>query len=251
MASILVYEQDKRTVERIHDALGAEGWQVHAVADAAAVGQALAAGTPDLVLIDVEAADADTLLASLGRGEAPAVLAMVGETAGAPPGIEVLRKPFEEVALRSAVRSCLGRSQRLAAQLAAEAAARAGAQLTSQELFGDMIAEVEEEVAASAPPPRAAAVDSEVERRLEQSLSGVLATPKAAAGQGIAARARARKADADADVDDLLTQTLSGLGVAPRQRPRATVRAEPATPPEPPSVAPPPASPPAATPAET
>ena len=227
MSLILVVEKDESQAAQIREALAAEGWRVQVVGDREEALAAMRAESPDLLVVDSRTGGAVELCAEAGSGAGgPGALALVPSGVAAPEGADAtLEEPFEEPSLRGAVRRCLSRVQRAAAEAAAQEAASAGTQLTSQELFGDVLAEVEEEVTgrrraptapAAAPAPAArrpaSASQDDVERQLEQTLSGVL-------GKRVAPRAaepsRPRRGD---DVDDLLSQTLSGLGVVSRAK---------------------------------
>ena len=145
------------TTERIKGALAADGWTVQVVADRDAAMTAAAKGAPDLVLVSTAAPGAAEMLRSFGRAHGgPGALAL---TSGGPGGQTspdagdgALAKPFTDEQLRVSVRRCLSRGQKAAAEAAAARNASAGAQLTSQDLFGDLLAEVEEEASRPVRP---------------------------------------------------------------------------------------------------
>jgi TonB family protein len=91
-----------------------------------------------------------------------------------------------------------------------DAAARPG--LTSSDIFADVLEEFAREAPRPAPARSAQATEEEVERRLRDTLSGVL--PKTAAPAGRPPVARSTRDD----VDRLLADTLSGVRAA-RARP--------------------------------
>ncbi len=198
MSLILVVEQEGRYVERIHDALVAEGWRVKVVNGGEAALQAAAAEAPQLVLVNSEVSGARHLLESFARRRGgPGSVALVPEHAGkesaerSQAADERLAKPFTDQELRLLVRRSLS-----AAREARPVPGRDGRQLTSEEIFGDVLAEVEG--GGGAPPPaRRSSAEGDVERRLEETLSGVRARS-----------ARPPKAK-EASVDELTrTQTL-------------------------------------------
>ncbi|HXT50435.1 MAG TPA: protein kinase, partial [Thermoanaerobaculia bacterium] len=175
MSLILVIEQDGSYTERIKGALAAEGWTVQVVPDRAAAMQAAAADHPDLVLVSTAAPGAVELLHSFGRAQGgPGAMALTAAGQTAPQSDGSLAKPFTDEQLRVSVRRCLSRGQKAAAEAAAVKAASAGTQLTSQDLFGDLLAEVEEEAARPAKPAPARPATSDVEKQLAQTLSGML-----------------------------------------------------------------------------
>jgi len=131
------------------------------------------------------------------------------------------------------------------------------ARLTSRDLFGDVLAEMEAEIAPPRPAPAAPAAPppakpaaarpatgGDVDRVLERTLSGLLDEKKPKA-----APAAARKGAGG--VDELLSRTLGGLesGERPRKAPPAATTAPAAKPAPAASAPPPPAAPPAEPPA--
>jgi serine/threonine protein kinase/CheY-like chemotaxis protein len=286
MPSILVIEQEGRSLEWIQAALAPEGWQVLGVRSPAEALQAAASEAPDLVLIDAAVAGAASVAGTFSRaGGGPGLVALTA--AGAPAGFAadaVLGQPFSVDALLAAVHRLA--ADRRAAPLSptaplaplvptapiaptaptAPTASARDQKLTSRDIFGDMLAEVESEVAGlapgpTAPPsPRPPSTTDDVHRKLEQTLSGVLNVPP----RPRPAPPPRRSENGDAEVDALISKTLSGLelGSRPAAGPRPPARPvspppAAAAPPEPqppqpltPRPVPPPAAPPAP-PAET
>ncbi len=158
MSLILVVEQEGRYIERIHDALASEGWQVRVANDRDSAQRAVAQERPALVLVSSEVNGARDMLASFSRKQGgPGSLVLVNEgeqgtlTAASYEADDLLAKPFTDSDLRLLVRRTLNAAQRQAA----EAHAASTKRFTSQELFSDMLAEVES--APAAPPPAPAA----------------------------------------------------------------------------------------------
>ncbi len=274
MSLILVVEPEPRYVERIHDALGADGWKVQAVPGHAEALAAVASQSPELILVSAVAPGADRVVGAFSRhAGGPGVLVLLAEgaepevAAGQFRGEDHVNKPFTAQELRLAVKRTLT-ARREAPPPAAPAPESDAPKLTSHEIFGDLLAEVEDEVGgalrsrrpppasqvqppadmagapamaapasaaspAPARPPAAAHDDDEIQRRLEQTLSGVLrpdlrapvpAPPSAAAksAEALAAAAGAAAAAAAAkkpeakrgdDVDALISKTLTGLNL--------------------------------------
>ncbi|HVT61062.1 MAG TPA: TonB family protein [Thermoanaerobaculia bacterium] len=234
MSSILVVEQEQRSMERIHQALSAEGWRVRMVQGRVQALQAAASEAPDLVLLSSEVAGADELAGSFSRAAGgPGVVVLQPEGARAlraPQADERLSRPYSDRDLVKAVRRVLATPRQSPAALSAS---KEQVRLTSQDIFGDVLAEVEGQVpgtphlspypahhgtAASAPSAAARSGDDEIQRKLEKTLSGVLgsdprsraAASGAAAGAGASgSAAAAKKADTEADVQALLDKTLS------------------------------------------
>src|SRR5688500_14082178 len=181
MSLILVIEQDGAYTERIRGALTAEGWTVRVVGDHDSALAAARQTSPDLVVVSTATRRAADLFRAFGRRHGgPGTFALTEAGQGAPDDADgSVAKPLTDEQLRMALRRCLPRVQRAAAEAAAAPAASAGEQPTPQELFGDLLAEVEAEATRSAPPPRMAARGDDMERKLEQTLSGVMRIPGA------------------------------------------------------------------------
>jgi len=214
MSLILLVEPEARYLERIRGALASTGWSIDAVPDAgAALGHA-ASRAPRLVLINVAVVGADHLLETFGRRYGgPGTVAMVPERRAAEAGLFAARsdaclvKPFTDAELRQAVQRTLATETE---PVASSRPTDDGQKFTSQDLFGDLIAEFEQRPARDRPhdppsavparPPSAAATpvdvpatgppqgataplparghrprsDEEIHRKLEETLSGVL-----------------------------------------------------------------------------
>ncbi|HLE82755.1 MAG TPA: protein kinase, partial [Thermoanaerobaculia bacterium] len=273
MPLILVVEQDDRVAGRVRRALEPAGWSVAHAPGVTQAMQAVASEAPDLFLVAADLEGAGKVLASFARRQGgPGTVALVAEEVPAAPGglpagaardaDASLPRAFDAAALRAVVERVLGTGDRPPAR------AGGGPKLTSEDIFGDLVAEVEggaepfpdprpappqppkRRAAAAAPsperpaPPRRPPGDAEIERKLEQTLSGVLGwVPKAkpvppprsgAPDPPSPATGDLRPPRRDtADVDKLLSDTLSGLELGPGRPKR-----DPAPPP-PPSSSPP------------
>ena len=275
MPSILVVEQEDRYVERIRAALTAEGWKVRVVPAADQAIQAAASEAPDLVMISAAVPAAATLAGAFSRsGGGPGAVGLLSEgTAFPPPGFapdDLLAKPFTDEALRDAAKRALD-SRRPAAPAESPASSqppkstRADHKLTSQDIFGDVLDEVEgprspappaptgppplltaaATAAARPAPPTAPAPDDEMKRRLEKTLSGMLAPERLAPGSAadksrptspappVAAAPPPRRSEAE-NVDAMLSRTLSNLDLGKTKtgvRPPVPPTSQPAAPP--------------------
>lgn len=273
MPWILVVESESRHAERMRDGLAADGWQIEVVPSCAAAEGTLGRA-PQLAFVNVELVGARALVGKLARAAGgPGAVAVLPELGDPELALiaadETLAKPFTEQDVRLLARrlSTAGR-----AAPGAPVESDPGKVLTSQELFGDLLAEVEEsERAAAAPPapvapmppapppaapppvsaatanPPTAARSSAIDRALEQTLSGLRGgadKPKPATA--------ARKETSD--VDALLSRTLGGLEAPKRPAPAAkpaAAKPAPSAPPAPrPSAETPPAEPATAPPAK-
>ena len=266
MSLILVVESEGRHAERVRDGLGSDGWQVEVVASCEAAVSAVADRAPQLVLINAELPGAPEMLRSLSRAHGgPGSIALLPEVVGKDLGPleadETLIKPFSEKDLRQLARRVVS-SARAPRKSEAEADQK---RLTSHELFGDLLAEVENEVAgvmpaapvsppvappaarpagaSAAPAASAGARSHEMEQRLERTLSGLSKDAQAAAAPTPAKKASSK-------IDDMLTATLSGLDM-PKRVTKPAAPAAPAPPAAVPAASAPPRPAPPAAPAPT
>ncbi len=264
MSLILVVESESRHAERVRDGLGSDGWQVEVVTSCEAAVAAVADRAPQLVLINVELPGAKEMLRNLSRAQGgPGSIALLPEMVGMDLGPieadETLVKPFTEKDLRQLARRVVA-SARTPRKSEGEADQK---RLTSRELFGDLLAEVESEAEAATPAkapeplrpvspvrtPPTSPRSLEMEQRLERTLSGIIKDERAAAQP-------AKKSSTK--IEDMLSATLSGLDM-PKKIARSTPAtspitqsvavAKPAAPPAPERPAAPPPGPPTPTPA--
>ncbi|MEP7011901.1 MAG: TonB family protein [Acidobacteriota bacterium] len=252
MALILVIEREQRYIERIQDALSVEGYRLHFVGGRAEALQAAASEAPDLVIASAEAPGVEALAISFSRRSGgPGVVALMPESldgvdAAAIEADEFLVKPFSDQDLQVAVRRALAARRDPARARVSQADDQ---QLTSKDIFGDVLAEVEDDLRrpatslapATALPTGFAAAGTDqgaIERKLEQTLSGVL-------GMGGLPRPKPPTPPAKkppelpaTDVEALLSKTLSSLQMGgrssaapPRPAPPAAPAAIPPSPP--------------------
>lgn len=291
MPLILVVTKDDRIPGRVREALGPEGWSIAHVRGVTEAMQEVASEAPDLFLVASELEGAGNVLSSFARRQGgPGTIALLADEAPEPdalsgslPGLGAdagLTRTFDPGQLRDAVERILRTGDR------PPGTAAEGPKLTSREIFGDLVAEVESDArgfpgppapagggadreephgsgarsgpAAGTPDRRRRSDDDEIERKLEETLSGVLGRgagpkppptpPRPASPPDAPGRSRRQ----DDDVDRLISETLSGLELpGPRKKkpvpPRPTPPAEPdatregpeAPPPEPPKASPP------------
>lgn len=274
MALILVIEREQRYIERIQDALSVEGYRLHFVGGRAEALQAAASEAPDLVIASAEAPGVEALAISFARRSGgPGVVALMPESlegvdAAAIEADEFLIKPFTDQDLLLAVRRALaGRRDPARARVAPAD----DQQLTSKDIFGDVLAEVENDLRRPAASPAsatqlptgfaAAGTDQgAIERKLEQTLSGVLGVGGLPRPKPTAPAVRKPTELPPTDVEALLSKTLGSLQMGGRTgtaapRPPAPTPAIAATPPasvpaEPAARPPMPTAPPAARPGE-
>ena len=168
MPLILVVEQEQRYVERISEALSSHGWDVKGVHDRAAALAFAAEHSASVVVVNSEVPESRDLIKSLSRragGPSTVVLLPENSVGGASAfgADEVLQKPFTDQDIRLAVRRCLsGVSSITISDEAAdqhtlpsitkstndEFAVEEGDRLTSADIFGDVVQELETALSA-------------------------------------------------------------------------------------------------------
>lgn len=225
MSFVLVVEPEVRFAERIEEVLGAQGWQTRVVASPSEALGVAAAQAPTLVIVNAELKDAGDLFRSFARRHGgPGALALLPEarvksidphSVGAD---ALLGKPFTPQDLVFAVRSSLAadRGSRPASD---------GDRLSSEDIFGDVLAEIEDGPPASSPAPqRPATPTGDIGKRLEQTLAGVL--PESRRAPKPAARSSSSEVDAllDKTLSDLKMSGHSSTGSAPGRSPRSAPR---------------------------
>lgn len=227
MSVILVAEQDAHDARRIADALCSAGWVAEIVRDLEDVARrGVDREQHCLLLASAALPEAGGLLDAFSRRRGgPGSVAIVSSTLEATEtssyqADEKLVKPFSDADLHRTVR-------RLIAD-ASGSRPEASRQLTSEDIFGDVLAEVEAEARRAAHARRRAhetsrAVD-DVERRLDETLSGILPEKSRRGGTSDTSeptsrpsavgtqRPRGRLEQATtAEIDRLLDHTLSSL----------------------------------------
>ncbi len=265
MPLILVVEPDEGVLERVRGALGPEGWRVTRARGVAEAMGRVASEAPDLFLVSTAVERAQDILEPFARRRGgPGTLALVperqagwseDERAAAVLGADgVLSEPFVDADLVAAVSKILRGADRRRAQPGADEP-----KLTSADIFGDLVAEVEQEArkqeaprpaplggsppgrppgAEPLPRPRRVSSDDEIERKLEETLSGVLGpsrrtvpsrSPSPPASKTVGDKPPVEK---PSEVDELISKTLSGLdlggGAGRRKRPAGAPPAPPA-----------------------
>src|SRR5687768_13399775 len=108
MPSILVVEPEPRYSERIHAALGADGWSIRLLGQSETALEAATTERPALILISSEAPGAESIINLFSRrAGGPGVVGLLPESEG--PFTEIgaddhLNKPFTDQELRLVVR---------------------------------------------------------------------------------------------------------------------------------------------------
>jgi serine/threonine protein kinase len=224
MPSILVLEQDPRSLERLHHTLGTAGWRVRIVHDPAEAFTAAAAERPDLVIVGASVSGSASVAGSFARRSGgPGVLALLppGTTAAGFDGLpadELLPAPFTDQDLLAAVQRAGTAPRQKPAAPSPAAAPRPESKLTSLDIFGDVLAELDDE--EPAPVPAAAG-----------PVSAPVPQPPQTAQTTQPAVPRPAPRPVDDDLNAELEKTLTGVFGADLMKTRP---AAPAQPPQPP-----------------
>ncbi len=265
---ILLVEYETRYIDRVRKALEPSGASIEVVPDIDRAVASCAHFEPNLVIMTsvlpgLKLEDAITQLrARAGLRNTPFLILMSGYR-GADPAADavnygaqdILERPFSGEALSQKVQRLLdlavspATTQAIPQDMLETLRRNAGldkgeASLTSDDLFGDILSDVEE--ASGEEPPEGSAkpaasepAPSTAKQSVEQTLADVL---------GDLGQPAVRKTDtstADSDVDAILSETLAGLDLQPAKKAAPPAPAPPSTPhpPESPEEPKPPAAP--------
>ena len=222
---VLLVDYEPHSVERVRGVLREPDYEVVPARDGEEALNTFSSSRFDLVVLSgmlprLPSAEVIREIRRRGGATAPPILLMIsgyrGSNAKADAqrvgAFDLLSRPFSDETLRKAAADAIA---------ATETSGRTGggeprSSLTSSDIFSDILQEVAREAqAAPAVRPPSSDTEAEVERRLRDTLSGVLPKTTAAAETTPAPRR-----STEADVERLLSQTLSGLRT-PRSRPPA------------------------------
>ncbi len=244
MPSCLIIENDGRYREQIRESLTSEGWTVRVAEDVRSALDLPPQPVPDLVFVNSELVGAEEALRRFSKDSGPgSSVALRPENSGQEAhkaiqaGDASLQKPFYEAQIWSVVRSLLS------TQVRQKSSSPDMKKLTSAEIFGDVLAELEIETgeeASEAPtpatpkapappaptaparkkPPAKAAfagpAGDEIQRKLEQTLSGVLEPSFLSRKPGTRSTAKATPKRDRSQIDKMLSESLSGLDLGNR-----------------------------------
>ena len=218
---ILLIDYESHSAERVRGVLREPDYEIVPAHDGEEALNIFSSTRFDLILLSgmlprLPSAEVIREIRRRGGATAPPILLMVSGYKGSNSkadaqrvgAFDLLSRPFSDETLRASATAAITASDAMNRAASSDAPARPG--LTSSDIFADVLEEFARE------PPRPAsrsaqATEEEVEKRLRDTLSGVL--PKTApAGKPPATRS------AKDDVDRLLADTLSGLRTA-RDRP--------------------------------
>jgi TonB family protein len=272
---VLLIEYEPRYIERIRALLQPLGHGLTETHDGEAGLQAFGTNKFDLVLLSgmlprLPSAEVIREIRKKGGATAPPIVLMMSGYRGTNRkadaqkvgAFDILVRPFSDEDFIASVREAVDSSDVGAKTMRIETAQLPGAvatPLTSSDIFSDVLSDLTGEAprraappAAAAPapakmplvpektppaPPKPASAESDVEKRLRDTLSGLNL-----AGKTAPAPAQKPKLSSDTDVDKILSDTLSGISL-PKSKP-APAGAAGATPPPMPTPPPAPAAPP-------
>jgi TonB family protein len=214
---ILLIDYESHSAERVRGVLREPDYEIVAAHDGEEALNIFSSTRFDLVLLSgmlprLPSAEVIREIRRRGGATAPPILLMVsgykGSNAKADAqrigAFDLLSRPFSDETLRELATAAIAASD-TTSRAASSDAPGARASLTSSDIFADVLEEFAREAPRPAPARSAQVTAEEVEKRLRDTLSGIL--PKTAAPSGRSPAAASTKDD----VDRLLADTLSGL----------------------------------------
>ncbi len=249
-SNILLIEYEPRYIDRVTKALEQAGHSVQVAEDVDAAVASCAHFEPHLAIITsvlprIRLEDAVTQLrARAGLRTTPILLLMSGYR-GADPKADaerygaqdILERPFSGEVLLQRAEALLEAAQaspvttqaipqEMLESLKRSSGLKGDSQVTSHELFGDILSDVESDEhgapagkAKEEAQEKAAKTDSRAQQQLDQTLADVLASKQQ--------KTTRAKPSTETDVDAILSQTLAGLDVQPlRKKTPSTAKPE-------------------------
>jgi serine/threonine protein kinase/AmiR/NasT family two-component response regulator len=219
---ILVVEPDRSFAEQLADALRSAGWSTELVGGRTQAIALMAEQQPEIVIVDIAVPEAEELLAACaagrgGPGSIAVVPAPLADVVSADDyrADAIITKPFSDEQLKRSIEACVMlRRQRRSMRTPTSAKNK---HLSSQDIFGDILLEVESSVVSQSGPqmiPEAAPVatvgqaPSVVEATTQAATQ---ATPTGGGPDTATVRPARTKLSSDDDLEERLEQTLSGL----------------------------------------
>ncbi len=268
---LLLIESEPRYIDKVRLASGSD-FEIAVARDGDEALSIFDRNRPDLVLVSAvlpkgRVNDVIRDLRRKGGPTAPPILLMMSGYKGSNPkadaqkigAFDILEKPFSDDTFRSLAFEAIDSSDPGARTMRIDSS-QLGGGLTSSDIFSDVLEDFESEPAPAAPkrpgagmtladltpsapaaPQRPAAPEQDMQKRLEDTLSGIMsgkrpseapkpasvpAAPKPSATAPVArvapapppaeapAQRSAPRASTDREVENMISQTLSGLGVS-------------------------------------
>ncbi len=255
---VLLIEYEPRYVERIRKLLTPLGHVITETHDGEAGLQAFGSSKFDLILLAgmlprLPSAEVIREIRKKGGATAPPIVLMMSGYRGSNRkadaqkvgAFDILMRPFSDDDFLASVREALESADLGARTMRIDTSqlGGAGSPLTSSDIFSDVLDELVAEKPSAGPPPaaRAAATKSDVEKRLRDTLSGLMSSRPAGASRAAApsegtpppaasAAPSRPRLSSDTDVDRMISDTLSGMAL-PKPKPAATGTPSPVSPP--------------------
>jgi TonB family protein len=231
---VLLIEYEPRSLERLRALLEAGDYAVTEAHEGEEGLAAFSAGRFDLVVLSgmlprLPSADVIREIRRKGGATAPPILLMVSGYKGSNRkadaqrvgAFDLLVKPFSEDEFRSALGSAT-ESTDLASRtvrIPALDLSRPDAALTSSDIFSDVLQEMGGQAAAPpAAPARAMDTEEAVEKRLRDTLSGIL-SPRPVSRSETTPPAGPARFSTDTEIEKMISDTLSGIKLGARAKP--------------------------------
>ncbi|HET8772572.1 MAG TPA: TonB family protein [Thermoanaerobaculia bacterium] len=255
--NILVVEYEPRYTDRVKQALSGQPFNPTFAKDGEEAMRALEGDQPRLIVLSSvvpKISTTELIRAIRGRkplSETPILLTVSGYNGKSPKqdaqrvgASDILPKPYSETEFLGKVQQMLGVS-----------GSAVTTQLTSNEIFGDLLEEEKPAVRKSPPSGTGRTSSADVDKMLSDTLGGMMPkrrepaptvvntpvpTPPPAAPPQPAQQQKAKTQTGSTDLDKMLSDTLSGLGgrKSTVAVPRPNVSPAPTPPPPPPPAAP-------------
>ncbi len=237
---VLLIDYEPRSVERLRSLLAEPDYAVTVAKDGEEGISVFSSSSFDAVLLAgmlprLPSAEVIREIRRRGGATAPPILLMVSGYHGTNPkadaqrvgAFDIVPRPYSDEDLRAAVRSAVESTDMSARTMRIPTANLRGpdSSLTSEQIFSDIL----EEVSHDAPARPAlshgggGSAEQEVERRLRDTLSGILTKGGGGAKPAPSSPPPNARFSTDADIDRMISDTLSGLKVPPKSRPASAV----------------------------
>src|SRR5499427_9588280 len=257
---VLLIEYEPRYIERIRTLLTPLGHTISEAHDGEAGIQAFGGSRFDLILLSgmlprLPSAEVIREIRKKGGATAPPIILMMSGYRGSNRkadaqkvgAFDILQRPFTDEDFVAAVRDAVDSSDLGAKTMRVDTTQLPGSPLTSSDIFSDVLSDLTGEASRPAPraaapasdktlppPVKAASSESDIEKRLRDTLSGLnLGGPKPTRAADAAPAPPKPKLSSDTDVDKMISDTLSGISL-PKPKGAPSAGAIPTPPPMPP-----------------
>src|ERR1017187_4914361 len=224
---VLLIDYEPRSVDRVRSLLDGSEYGITVAKDGEEVLSVFASATFDVILLAgmlprLPSAEVIREIRRKGGATAPPILLMVSGHHGSNPkadaqrvgAFDIVVKPYTDEALRAVVRAAVDSTDVSARTMRIPTAELLKtASLTADDIFPDVLQDVggEKPSAAARAASASAATDDAVEKRLRDTLSGIIgksALPPPSAASATPPTAPATRFSTDADIDRMISDTL-------------------------------------------